>query len=106
MLRIPRAVSALLSALRFTAPHPELLRDLTDEEWKDLLSFCDSTQLTLLMAHIAIDEAPEWVRARLSNNLVNNALRFEMTKRTYREVAGALRKAGVDHLVLKGFCQW
>jgi hypothetical protein len=48
---------------------------------------------------------PDWVVERLRTNLADNALRFERIKATYREAAEALDRAGVEHIVIKGFTQ-
>ena len=42
---------------------------------------------------------------RLKTNLSDNALRFEKIKAIYSEAAGALDRAGVEHIVIKGFTQ-
>lgn len=104
-LRIPSEVKALLSALQLSDPDISRLRKLTSEEWASLLDFCDLAQLTLPLAQLRMNGMPHWVRERLQTNLADNALRFERVKATYREVAGALESAGVEHVVIKGFTQ-
>jgi hypothetical protein len=101
----PREVAALLTALHLQKPDMMHLKTLCDHEWRSLLAFCDVSHLTLLLALLPMDGLPDWVVERLNRNLADNALRFEHLKDTYREAADALAKAGVDHIVIKGFTQ-
>jgi hypothetical protein len=100
---IPRYASALVSALNFRCPRPEVLDTLDDSEWQQLLVFGDQMHLTIPLAQACGDYFPSWVRARVKQNIADNALRFQMIKNTYSEIANALREADVDYLVLKGF---
>jgi len=104
-LHIPHEVKALLTALHLRKPDMTLLKALGDHEWRSLLTFCDISHLTLTLALLPSDGLPLWVVNRLDTNLADNALRFESVKATYREGAEALAKAGVDHIVIKGFTQ-
>lgn len=99
-------IQAVLSALRFDGETPEALRSLDDATWQDLLAYTDSTHLTLHLAAGCRDFLPDWVRERTARNFSDNCQRFERTKAAYREIAGAFGAAGVDYIVLKGFCQW
>jgi Uncharacterised nucleotidyltransferase len=102
---IPREVTALLTALHLQKPDMTLLKTLSDHEWRSLLAFCDTSHLTLALALLPTNGFPIWVVKRLDTNLADNALRFESVKATYREAAEALVKAGVEHIVIKGFTQ-
>ncbi len=104
-LHFPREVTALLAALHLQKPDMTLLKTLSDQEWRSLLAFCDISHLTLTLALLPSDGLPQWVVKRLDTNLADNALRFESVKATYREVAEVLAKAGVEHIVIKGFTQ-
>ena len=104
-LRIPSEVKALLPALQLSNPDTTRLEKLTNEEWTSLLTFCDLAQLTLPLAQLRMNGMPHWIRERLRNNLADNALRFERVKVTYGEAANALKSAGVEHVVIKGFAQ-
>lgn len=104
-MQIPTEVSALLAALQLQGPDTMLLKALGDPEWRRLLAFCDDSQLTLLIALLPPDCLPNWVLARVNENLADNALRFERIKAAYRESAEVLAKAGVEHIVIKGFTQ-
>jgi hypothetical protein len=104
-LRIPYEVKALLSALKVSEPDTASLERLSDAEWTRLLAFSDIAHLTLPTARLALKGSPNWVAERLKENLEDNAIRFERVKATYREAANALDRAGVDHLVIKGFTQ-
>jgi hypothetical protein len=102
---IPHEVTALLTALHLQKPDMTLLKTLSDHEWLSLLAFCDISHLTLPLALLPSNDFPHWVVKRLDTNLADNTLRFESVKATYREAADALAKAGVDHIVIKGFTQ-
>src|SRR5271170_4451613 len=104
-LHIPREVTALLTALHLQEPDITLLKRLGDHEWHRLLAFCDLSHLTLLLALFPGYGLPDWVAERLKRNLADNTLRFEHIKATYREVADALAKSGLAHVVIKGFTQ-
>jgi hypothetical protein len=102
---IPREVAALLGALRLRDPSTDGLLNLSDEEWHSLLQFCELAHLTLPLAQLRLNKLPSWVEERLQKNLTDNTLRFERVKATYREAAQALDRAGVEHIVIKGFTQ-
>lgn len=102
----PRHIQALIGALQFERPRPELLSSLSDREWQELLSYADLCRLTLILAQSCRAQLPQWVQARVDRNLADNRQRFIATQRAYVEAAEALRAVGADHLVLKGFSQW
>ena len=104
-LRIPREVTALLTALHLQKPDMTLLKTLSDHEWHSLIAFCDISRLTLALALLPSNGFPIWVVKRLDSNLADNALRFESIKAIYREAADALANAGVEHILIKGFTQ-
>ncbi|RSL15390.1 putative nucleotidyltransferase-like protein [Edaphobacter aggregans] len=104
-LKVPRAVAALIRALHLREPDIASLAQLEDHEWGSLLAFCDLGHLTLSLAQLPKDGFPSWVVERLKTNVADNALRFERVKATYREAAEALDRAGVNHVVIKGFTQ-
>jgi hypothetical protein len=99
----PRYVTALVSALNFQSPQPELLHALDDREWQRLLIFGDQMHLTIPLAQAWNTHCPIWVRARVQGNIADNAKRFQTIKTTYAEIADALTRSHLDHLVLKGF---
>lgn len=103
MPSLPGYVTALVSALNFRHPQPELLRTLDDSDWHRLLVFGDQMHLTIPLAQACNNYCPGWVRARVERNIADNARRFQTIKTTYVEVADALTRARVEHLVLKGF---
>ena len=105
LLHIRREVIALLAALHLQKPDMTLLKKLSDHEWRSLLAFCDISHLTLLLALLPSDGLPDWAVERLKRNLADNALRFELVKAPYREAADAFAKAGIAHIVIKGFTQ-
>ena len=97
MTRSGQAV--VLNALRFdrTSPIPE---NLTDEDWKHILEYCDRFQLTLLLAHRIGSSAPAWVQERLRRNEAANRLRHAQFVELYRAFRGQ------DALLLKGFAHY
>jgi Uncharacterised nucleotidyltransferase len=102
----PPYVTALVSALSFRGAQPESLQVLDDSEWQELLVFGDRMHLTIPLAQACSSYCPDWVRARIAENIADNARRFQVIKNAYNEIAGALTDANVDHLVLKGFTKW
>ena len=106
MPKPPQHIRAVLSALTFSRGRPENLRSLDDTAWSALLAYTDSTHLTLHLAARCRDFLPDWVRERVTKNLADNSVRFERIKSAYHEIASAFGQGAVDHIVLKGFCQW
>jgi hypothetical protein len=104
-LHIPPGATALLTALHLQKPDMTLLKTLSDHEWHSLLDFGDMSHLTLPLALLPSSGLPLWVVERLETNLADNTLRFVAIKTTYREAAEALAKAGIEHIVIKGFTQ-
>lgn len=105
ILRIPHEVSALIPALQLREPNTALLKDLSDRQWSSLLAFCDLAHMTLTLAQIPSNGFPRWVVERLNTNVADNIQRFKRVKATYKEAAEALSRAGVEHIVIKGFTQ-
>jgi hypothetical protein len=104
-LRIPHEVAALIPALQLSEPSTALLRELSDQEWTDLLAFCDLAHLTLALAQLPSDGFPDWAIEGLNKNVKDNTQRFKRVKTTYKEASEALSAVGVEHLVIKGFSQ-
>ena len=92
-----------MAALRFRSPRPDLLANLTEQDWKDALGFCDRAQLTLQLGLTNRDYLPDWVRLRIEGDLVKCAQRWTRVKRVYGEVSGAFTAAGLECAVMKGF---
>jgi len=103
--RIPQEVTALIAALQLDDFKIELLQALNEEQWHNLLRFCDLSQLTLPLVQLPLDNFPVWVSDRLRCNLADNKLRFERIKTSYKEAASALDSAGAEYIVIKGFTQ-
>ena len=100
---VPYCVRAVLDALRLSNANLDGLRELSDDQWREALAFCDEARLTLALGAVCGDRAPEWVRQRLERNLLANDERRRRLWLVYEEVAKALRDAGVEFLVLKSF---
>jgi hypothetical protein len=103
--RIPREFAALLEALQLHGATTDALLELEHSDWERLLELSDSAHLTLALAQLPSAGFPAWVVDRLQKNLADNALRYERVQALYKEVVSALTRAGVPHLVLKGFTQ-
>lgn len=101
--RIPKEFAALMESLQCVGADTDGLLALNTDEWKRLLDIADVAHLTLPLAQRLNPAFPEWVIERLSRNVRDNARRFERVYAAYREAAEALEKAGVPHIVLKGF---
>ena len=103
--RIPREVVALLDALQLEGSNTDALLALDDADWRRLLEFCDLAHLALPLSQVDTENFPDWVVRRLEQNLSDNARRFERVRAAYVEAAAAMGRAGVSHLVMKGFTQ-
>jgi Uncharacterised nucleotidyltransferase len=96
----------LLEALQFQNARWDTLHKVADTEWERVLSDWHVIRLTLPLREVCGDELPTWVRERIDVFLGDNALRFEQIKRKYAQAAEALKAAGVEHVVIKGFSLW
>ena len=103
--RIPREVAALLEALQLEGSNTDALLAMDEDDWRRLLEFCDIAHLALPLAQMDMACFPDWVVRRLEKNVADNAVRFERVKAAYLEAAAAMDRAGVSHVVLKGFSQ-
>jgi MFS family permease len=100
--RVPRAVSAVMVALRFPHDTASLTADLP---WRDVLDFCDRSSLTLVFGAIAGEALPEWVRERIATNLAENTERYERVLALQRQAGEWLDVAGIPYIFLKGITQ-
>ncbi len=100
---IPRYGIALLEALRFRDTARAPFEFLEENDWKKLLHFCDTAQLTLIVGHICRPSLPEWVRARIDKNYRDNAERFAHLKAAFLEMASCFNSRQIDFALLKGF---
>jgi MFS family permease len=105
MRKLPHHVEALLAALQFRDSSSERLQQLQESQWQDLLSFCDLMRLTLPLGQVCGGILPQWVRKRIERNLADNSERFVRIKAAYSELAGGLRNANLECVVIKGFTQ-
>src|SRR5215469_13468990 len=101
--RIPREVAALLDAMQLEGSNTDALLGLDETDWGRLLDFCDLAHLALALSQVDTTGFPGWVVDRLARNVADNARRFERVKAAYMEAACAMERAGVPHLMLKGF---
>jgi MFS family permease len=106
MSRLPKHAKATLDALRFTGQDTRALEGLTNTDWTGLLTQHEFVRLTLPLLQRCPDKLPPWVRARMANHVADNTERLKRLELTYSEVADAIRVAGAEHIVIKGFAQW
>jgi hypothetical protein len=103
--RVPDWFTALMAALQLRGANNQALVELGDEDWKELLEFGDLAHVTLSLSALTQTGFPAWVDERLKANAADNDWRFDRVRATYVEAEAALRNAGVEFLVLKGFSQ-
>jgi hypothetical protein len=88
------------------APRHELLRQLSDADWRELLAFCDMAHLTLPLVLRNKAAVPGWVWLRAGNNLADNRRRRQKIAEAYGEIAAAFAANRLRHVVIKGFAQY
>lgn len=103
--RLPRGVGAVLGALRFSAPAPELLQQISNAEWKIALAFTDRSGLTLILGALCRDYLPTWVQERIEHDLANNTERVGRLRAALVEIIERLNARGIEHLLIKGLAQ-
>jgi len=103
--RISAPFAAAMQALQVRRADSSPLLRLRDEEWRELLPLLDRVRLTLPLAHRGYLGLPGWVQERLERNVADTAQHWTGVKAAYREAAGALDAAGLEHVVIKGFTQ-
>ena len=101
--RIPKRCVSALRALQLRSPNFEGLLSLTESDWNDLLNRPEIARLMIALAQKCAPRMPGWVLDRIDRNIACTAERFQRIKLEYAEIADALRAAGIDHLVVKGF---
>ena len=60
---------SVLAALHLDHPRLDALADLDEREWRDVLSYCDRSRLTLWLRDAAGDAMPQWVLERTAPGL-------------------------------------
>ncbi len=103
--RLPRGIGAVLAALRFSSPAPEILYTLSDAEWKTALAFTDRSALTLILGARCREYLPAWVRERIDRNLAGNTERVGRLRACLVEIAAQFNARQIEYLLLKGFSQ-
>jgi len=102
-VRKPGALIPVIRSLNLTTDLTAEIREIGDAEWPKLLDLTDRSQLTLPLGVRCRQHLPNWVRARIDENLSNNAIRHQRIAETYEAVAGTLSSRGIEFAVLKGF---
>lgn len=106
MRALPSHTSTVLAALRFRNARPDLLREVRQSEWNEVLQMCDRMRLTLPLGQVCYDQLPESARQRIDINIRDNSRRIGRICGDYSEVSTLLENAGVNHVLLKGFTLW
>ena len=101
--KTPVFFQAMLGALQFKNANIDAFKKLTHDEWREMLEFGDLAHLTLPLASVLRQAAPDWVVEKLNNNLTDNKTRVLSIKNNYVEIAQALKEARIEYLVMKGF---
>ena len=101
--RIPKRCISALRALQLQEPEFGGLLSLSEWEWNDLLNRPEIARLMIALAQKCPAQIPAWVLDRIDRNVACTAERFERIKLEYAAIADALRDAGIEHLVAKGF---
>jgi MFS family permease len=76
-----------------------------DLPWHEVLDFCDRTSLTLTFGVVASESLPDWVRAHIALNLVENTERLARTRALQDQVSEWLTATGIPYIFLKGTTQ-
>src|SRR5262245_11553775 len=95
--------AGVMAALQLRQPRPELLRNMSDAEWRTALDFCDRSRLTLALRRRAREQMPAWVRERVDRNAARNCERLNRLRELYQTVASALKS--IEFVTLKGMAQ-
>jgi MFS family permease len=103
---MPDVPPFLRGALRFQNARKEMLREVSDAQWHQVLSDWHVVRLTLPLRQVCGEDLPAWVRERIDAYIVNTNLRFERIKTAYVGVAKILERENIPQLVLKGFSLW
>src|SRR5438874_1317526 len=93
---------AALNALRCDNGGAQDLRNISDADWHKLLRLADRTRLTLPIGLRCRGRLPDWVQARIEQNLARTAQRHQRVVESYQEIARLLEARGIEFLVLKG----
>ena len=92
-----------MHALSFDSPAENPFEGFHDDDWQQLLTYCDYMKVTLVIANLQRDHLPDWVRDRTDRDLANNLERHRTQWAAWDAIDGAMRTAGIEHLMLKGF---
>ena len=108
--QLPPPIQALLLDLRLDRVGPSALAGLDDAGWARAFAFADRHGLTLLLRERLLKTCraktiPEAAHERLERNFAANSIRQRRLEATFAEVAGQLRDAGLEFVVLKGLAQ-
>ena len=106
----PPPIQALLLDLRLDRARPSALAALDDAGWAQAFAFADRHGLTLLLRERLAKTCrsktiPAAAGKRLESNFAANIVRQQRLEATFAEVAGQLRNAGLEFVVLKGLAQ-
>ncbi len=95
----------VVRSLSFSEDRTAELQTLSENAWPEILALCDRAHLTLPLGVRALHRLPAPARERVTRDLANNAARRQRALATYRDIAMAFERRGIEHVVLKGFTQ-
>jgi predicted MFS family arabinose efflux permease len=103
---LPPGPRAVLAALHLYEPWSLGLKELTEREWREALSFCDRSRLTLLFRDAAAGFMPDWALERTNRDAVKNASRLKTVLGLHRNLEQWISAEGIETLILKGVTQY
>src|ERR1700743_1683172 len=92
-----------LRAIRFQDSDTEALRGITDPEWEEILETWATARLMPSSGLSDRDTLPCWGNQRIDQYHADITAKFEKIKRAYETAAKEFERAGVEHVVIKGF---
>lgn len=98
---VPNSVRAVVEALRFNAS-TERLRAIANDEWPEVLTWCDDRQVTLLLHSLCGADLPNSVRQKIFGGRAGYAIRFARLESELAGIVDALNRKHIDFALLKG----
>ena len=101
--RLPKAMLAVIDALRFQDSSVERMASLNSDEWSYLLPWCDGRQVTLMLPHFCPDALPLDIQHQIAQRRTNFELRLRRLQGQLADISRVLRALNLDFVILKGF---
>ncbi|MBV8569765.1 MAG: hypothetical protein JO319_04075, partial [Acidobacteriaceae bacterium] len=86
----PPHIAAALELLQFHSTPEGRVCSLSDTEQQRFLRWCDDSQVTLMLSHVAKTRLPGWLRDSIAAKADRYELRFERIKRELFQIVAAL----------------